>query len=48
MEDLEEAITCRRQALALRPASHPNRASVLDGLGSAVLVRYQQLGRETM
>jgi hypothetical protein len=44
MEDLEEAITCHRQALALRPHGHPNRSSSLNNLANAVFTRFQQLG----
>jgi hypothetical protein len=44
MEDLEEAITCHRQALALRPHGHPNRSDSLNNLANAVSTRFQQLG----
>jgi tetratricopeptide (TPR) repeat protein len=45
MEDLKEAITCYRQALALRPHGHPDRSDSLNGLGSAVYAHFNQLGR---
>jgi tetratricopeptide (TPR) repeat protein len=44
MEDLEEAITCHRQALALQPHGHPNRSGSLNNLANAVSTRFQQLG----
>jgi tetratricopeptide (TPR) repeat protein len=45
MEDLEEAITCHREALALRPHGHPDRSSSLNNLANAVSTRFEQLGR---
>jgi hypothetical protein len=36
MEDLEEAITCHREALTLRPHGHPDRSSSLSNLGVAI------------
>jgi tetratricopeptide (TPR) repeat protein len=44
MEDLEEAITCLRQALALRPHGHPNLSSSLNNLGCVVFDRFKRLG----
>ena len=43
--DLEEAITCHRQAIALRPHGHPNLSDSLNNLANAVSIRFQQLGR---
>ena len=43
IEDLEEAITCHRQALALRPHGHPNRSYFLNSLATAVCTRFEQL-----
>ena len=40
---LEEAITCHRQALALRPHGHPYRSSSLYNLANAVSTRFKQL-----
>ena len=45
MEDLEEAITCHRQALALLPHGHHNRSMALNNLANAVSTRFQQFGR---
>ena len=45
MEDLEEAITSHRQALALRPHGHPDRSFSLTNYASAMCTRFQQLGR---
>ena len=42
MEDLEEAITCHRQALALRPQGHPNRSFSLGILANALYTRFEQ------
>ena len=42
MEDLEEAITCHRQALALRPHGHPDRSSSLNNLANAVSIRLEE------
>ena len=44
MEDLEEAIICHRQALALRVHSHPNRSSSLNNLANAFSTCFKQLG----
>ena len=41
MEDFEEAITCCRQALALRPHGHPGRPSSLDNLANAMADRFE-------
>ena len=45
MKDLEEAITCHRQALALRPHGHPDLSSSLTNLVNAVFPRFEQLGK---
>jgi tetratricopeptide (TPR) repeat protein len=45
MNDLEEAITCYRQALALLPHGHLNNSCSLNNLASAVSTRFKQLGR---
>src|SRR5260370_37459654 len=45
MEDLEEAIRCHHEALALRPHGHPDRSSSLINLASAVSIRFDQSGR---
>ena len=45
MEDLEDTISCYREALTLRPRSHPDRSGSLDNLGSALLTRFKQSGR---
>ena len=42
MEDLEEAITCLRQAVALRPHGHPNRSFSLIILASVMNTCFQQ------
>ena len=42
---MEEAITCHRQALALRPHDHRNRPFSLNGLAIAMSSRFKQLGR---
>ena len=44
-EDLEEAITCNRQALVLFPHGHPHRSLSLNNLANAVSTRFEQLGR---
>jgi tetratricopeptide (TPR) repeat protein len=44
MEDLEEAITCHREALALRPHGHPYRSSSLSNLANAMSTRFGQSG----
>ena len=41
---MEEAVTCHRQALALRRHGHPNRSSSLYNLADAVSTRFEQLG----
>jgi hypothetical protein len=43
MEDLEEKITCHREALALRPHGHPDHLSSLGKLANAVFTRSEQL-----
>ena len=45
MEDLEEAITCHRQALALLSPGHPLNAIILDNFSNAVLARFYHLER---
>jgi tetratricopeptide (TPR) repeat protein len=45
MEDLEEGITCHREAVALCPRSHPNRPCSLNNLANAMFTRFEQLGR---
>ena len=44
MEDLEEAITCYRQALSLFPQGNPDRSYSLSDLAGALLTRFEQLG----
>ena len=45
LDDLEEAITCHRQALTLIPHDHLNRSIPLNNLATAVSTRFEQLGR---
>jgi hypothetical protein len=45
VDDLEEAIICHRQALALRPHGHPNHPTSLNNLATAVATRFKHLGR---
>jgi len=45
MEDLEEAISSHREALALHPHGHHHRSSSLTNLGAAVFSRFGQLRR---
>jgi tetratricopeptide (TPR) repeat protein len=45
MEDLEEAISSYREALALHPPGHPNRSSSLGNFANALLTRFEQSGR---
>lgn len=45
MEDLEELITLNREALALRPAGHPNRLISLINLANAVMNLFKQTGQ---
>ena len=45
MEDLEEAITCHRQALVLLPYRHHSRSMSLNNLANVVSTRFEQLGR---
>ncbi|KAF8512786.1 CHAT domain-containing protein [Gautieria morchelliformis] len=45
-EDLEAAISLHRQALDLSPALHPDRPSLLNGLGYALSTRFDQLGED--
>jgi hypothetical protein len=40
-KDLEEAITCHRQALALLSQGHPNHSDSLNNLGDTVIARFQ-------
>jgi tetratricopeptide (TPR) repeat protein len=44
MEDLEEAVTYRHQALSLCPDGHPHRPASLDSLASTISIRFQLLG----
>ena len=44
MEDLEEAIACCHQALALEPLRHPGRASTLSNLASVMTIRFRHSG----
>lgn len=46
MEDLEEAIRCHREALALRPLGNPDRSKFLSGLADSVFTRFRQSGRK--
>ena len=43
--DLEEAITCHRQALTLQPHGLPSHSITLNNLATAVSIRFDQLGR---
>ena len=45
IDDLEVAITCHRQALALCPHGDTNRSASLNNLANVVFTRYKQLGR---
>ena len=45
MEELEESITCHRQALALFAHGHPNGSLSLLNLAAAMSTRFEQLGR---
>ena len=45
IEDLEEAITYHRKALALRPHGHPDRSDCLNILANSVSTRFGQSGR---
>jgi hypothetical protein len=45
MQDLEETISCHREALTLRPPGHQSRSTSLNNLANAVLIRYNRLGR---
>ena len=45
VEDLEEAITCHRQALALFPHGYLNRSTSLNNLATAMSTRFEQLGK---
>ena len=45
MEDLEDAISTHREALALRPLGHLHHTSSLNNLGVALVTRFDQLGR---
>ncbi|GJN78762.1 hypothetical protein PLIIFM63780_002271 [Purpureocillium lilacinum] len=44
MADLEEAITLTRQAVDATPADHPNRAGILNNLGSKLQSLYERTG----
>ena len=44
MEDLEDAISTHREALALRPLGHLHHTSSLNNLGVALVTRFDQLG----
>ena len=41
MEDLEEAIICRRKALDLQPLGHPDRPSSLSDLAGVITIRFR-------
>ena len=43
VENLEEAITCHRQALALFPHGYPNPSTSLNNLATAMSTRFEQL-----
>ncbi|THH12051.1 hypothetical protein EW146_g7828, partial [Bondarzewia mesenterica] len=43
--DLEKAVSLHRQALQLLPASHTNRADLLNNIANAVLNRFRQTGQ---
>ena len=42
--DLDEAISLHREALLLRPASHPNRSASLNNLASSLRTRFEKRG----
>ena len=42
MDDLEEAISCQRQALGLFPQGHPKRSSSLNDLAGALFTHFEQ------
>jgi tetratricopeptide (TPR) repeat protein len=44
MRDLEEAISMYREALELRPSSHPDRLDSLHNLGDALSARHRRTG----
>ncbi|KAJ7834472.1 hypothetical protein B0H14DRAFT_2590895 [Mycena olivaceomarginata] len=45
LADLEESIAFHRQALELRPGSHPDRSSSLNNLANALSTRFRQTGQ---
>jgi hypothetical protein len=45
MEDLEQGITCHREALAHRPIGHPFRSPSLSDIAHLLLARFEHLGR---
>src|SRR5258705_9009977 len=45
INDLEEAITCHREVLALRPHGHPGRSMSLNNLANALSTLFKQSGR---
>ena len=44
LEDLENAITCERQAVKATPPDHPVRAERLSNLGNLLVYRYKSTG----
>ncbi|KAF8157609.1 CHAT domain-containing protein [Mycena galopus ATCC 62051] len=45
LADLEESIAFHREALELRPGSHPDRSSSLNNLANALSTRFEQNGQ---
>jgi hypothetical protein len=45
MEDLEEVITYRREALTLCPLGDPDHSSFLNNIANVVLACYEQSGK---
>jgi hypothetical protein len=45
---LDEAITLEREALALRPNNHPNRATSCGNIAYCLSLRYQQTGHASL
>ncbi len=45
MNDLEEAIDREREALAITPNNHPDRAAMLNNLGKKLASRYEGTGK---
>ena len=44
MDDLEEAISLHREALALRPVPHPHRSTSLNNLANVLWIRFERKG----